>query len=84
VPGPEASEHRAVLIELAVHAVAFCVAAAIGAMVLAPHYAIFEHDTDSASAAREAFLTAVAIAGGVGPLITVPLLWLVHRIRRPK
>lgn len=77
---PGAPTRRSVLIELATHAVAFCVAAGIGAIVLSRCYAIFEHDTDSASAARDAFLTAVAITGGAGPAITLPLFWLGRRI----
>jgi hypothetical protein len=53
--------------------VAFCVAAGIGAIVLSHYYAIFEHDTDSASAARDTLLTAVVITGGVGPAVTLLL-----------
>ena len=72
---PAASERRQVYRELILHAVAFCIAAVIGAIVLSRYYAIFEHDTDSASAARDAFLTAVVITGGVGPAITLLFLW---------
>ena len=70
------------LIELAVHAAAFCVAAGIGAIILSRYHVIFEHDTDSASAAREAFLTAVVIIGSVGPGVTLLLFWLGRRITR--
>jgi hypothetical protein len=43
-----------------------------------------EHDTDSASAAREAFLTAVVITGGAGPAVTLLLFWLGRLIARQK
>jgi hypothetical protein len=43
--------------------------------------AIFEHDTDSASA-RDAFLTAVVITGGAGPAITLLLFWVGRLITR--
>ena len=75
---------HSVLIELAAHAMAFCVAAGIGAIVVSRYYAIFEHDTDSASAARDAFLTAVVITGGAGPAVTLLIFWLVRLIARQK
>jgi hypothetical protein len=68
--------------EMIVHGVAFCVAAAIGAAILLRYYAIFEHDTDSVGAAREAFLMAVGITGGIGPAVTLTAFWLVRMIRR--
>jgi hypothetical protein len=79
---PEASAQRQVVRELILHAVAFCVAAGIGAIVLSRYYGIFEHDTDSPSAARDAYLSAVAITGGVGPAIILLLLWLGRLIGR--
>jgi hypothetical protein len=60
-----APSQRSIVVELVVHAVAFFVAAGIGAIVLSHYYAIFEHDTDGASAARDVFLTAVVITGGL-------------------
>jgi chromate transport protein ChrA len=81
---PGEVSRRSVLIELAVHALAFGVAAAIAAIVLFRYYAIFEHDTDNASAAREAFITAVVIAGSAGPMVTLALFWLGRRIGRRK
>jgi chromate transport protein ChrA len=76
VTEPAEPTRRSVLTELAVHGVAFGVAAGIGAIVLSRYYAIFEHDTDSASAARDAFLTAVVITGTAGPAVTLLLFWL--------
>jgi hypothetical protein len=64
--------------------VAFCIAAAIGAIGLRPYYGIFEHDTDTPSAARDAYLTAVALIGSAGPAVSLLLLWLVRLIRRHK
>jgi hypothetical protein len=82
--GPETSERRQVYRELIIHPVAFCIAAAIGAIVLSRYYGIFEHDTDTPSAARDAYLTAVVITGSAGPAVSLLLLWLVRLIRRPK
>jgi hypothetical protein len=84
VAEPGASGRRSVLIELSVHGLAFSVAAGIGAIVLSRYYAIFEHDTDTASAAREAFLTAVVITGSAGPAVTLLLFWMGHLIARRK
>lgn len=65
------------------HGAAFCVVAAIAAIIPCPYYAIFEHDTDSPSAVREVYLTAVVIAGGVGPGITLVLFRLVRLASSP-
>jgi hypothetical protein len=73
---------RHIVWELIVHGIAFCIAAAIGAAILYRYYTILEHDTDSASPAREAFFTCVVIAGGVGPAITLTVFWVVRTIRR--
>jgi len=78
------SASRNVYRELIIHSAAFLVAAAIGAILIYPYYGIFEHDTDSASAAQEAFLAASLIAGGLGPAATLSLFWLVHVIRRQR
>jgi hypothetical protein len=67
--------------ELIVHGIAFCLAAAIGAIILSRYYAIFEHDTDSAAGAREAYLMCAFIVGGVGPAIT-SLIFVLHRLVR--
>jgi hypothetical protein len=48
--------------------------------VLSRHYGIFEHDTDSASEARDAFLTAVVITGGAGPAVSLVLFWIGRRV----
>jgi len=77
------ASERHIIRELAVHGAAFCVAAAIGAVILRRYYAIFEHDTDSPGAAREAFLMCVVIAGGVGPAISLLLFAVARSMRRP-
>ena len=50
------------------HAVAFCVAAAIGGILVYPSYPRFQAQTDTAGEAFGAFLTCVVIAGGFGPM----------------
>lgn len=75
---------RHIVRELIIHGIAFCVAAAIGAAIVYRYYAILEHDTDSASAAREAFFTCVVIAGGMGPAITLTAFWLVRAVARAR
>lgn len=74
---------RQIIRELIVHGIAFCVAAAIGAAVLYRYYAIFEHDTDSASDAREAYLMCIVIAGGIGPAVMLMVYWLLKIAGRP-
>jgi hypothetical protein len=56
------------------HAVAFIVAAAIGAVAVRPLYPLFEMQTDNASDAFWAYLLCCFIAGGVGVLITTCIL----------
>ena len=56
----------------------------IGAVVLSRYYGIFEHDTDSASEARNAYLTAVAITGCAGPAVSLLIMWLLGLIGRLK
>jgi hypothetical protein len=77
-------EERGHVRELVVHGVAFCVAAGIGAIILHRYYWAFERDTNSASEARGGFLTAVVIAGGIGPALTVLFFWLRNMIHRPR
>jgi predicted PurR-regulated permease PerM len=55
------------------HAIAFCAAAAIGAILLYPLYPRFEAQNDTASDAFGAYLTCIVIAGGMGPLVTLIL-----------
>jgi ABC-type Fe3+ transport system permease subunit len=61
---------------LLAHGIAFCVAAAIGAILLYPLYPRFEAQTDTAGEAFGAFLTCCVIAGGFGPMISLFVLWL--------
>ena len=58
------------------HAIAFCAAAAIGAILLYPLYPRFEAQTDTASEAFGAYLTCIVIACGIGPLVTLCLFGL--------
>jgi hypothetical protein len=60
---------------LLVHAVAFCVAAAVGAILVYPSYPRFRAQTDTAGEAFGALLTCCVIAG-IGPLITLCLFGL--------
>jgi hypothetical protein len=75
------SDHHLIR-ELIIHGIAFVVAAIIGATILWRFYWFFEWNTDSPSAAREAFLASVVVCGGVGPGITMAFLWLRARMRR--
>jgi phosphoglycerol transferase MdoB-like AlkP superfamily enzyme len=77
------SDHH-VIHELVVHGIAFFLAAILGAIVLWRFYWFFEWNTDSPSAAREAFLASVVVVGGVGPAITLGLFWLRTRMRRSR
>jgi hypothetical protein len=80
---PTTPAHHHIFREVVIHTVAFCAAVAIGAIVLSRYYGIFQHDTDNASEASEAFLAAVAIVGAAGPLITALFFWLHAIMRRP-
>lgn len=62
--------------ELIHHGIAYCIAAAIGAVILYHYYWFFEANTESASQARDVYLTCIAIVGGVGPVVTFLFLWL--------
>jgi hypothetical protein len=77
----ETSEHH-IIRELVIHGVAYCVAAGLGAIVLARYYWLFERYTGSPSEARDAFLTCSVIAGAIGPAITLLLVWA-HKMIRP-
>jgi uncharacterized membrane protein len=64
------------------HAVAFCIAAVIGGILVYPSYPRFEAHTDTAGEAFGAFLTCCVIAGGIGPLVTLCLFGLAARAHR--
>ncbi len=76
------TSERHVIRELVVHGVAFCVAAGVGAIILFHYYGFLERYTGSPSEARDAFLTCTALAGGIGPAITLLFFWL-HKMIRP-
>ena len=61
---------------LLAHVVAFCVAAAIGGILVYPSYPRFQAQTDTAGEAFGAFLTCCVIAGRIGPLVTLCLFGL--------
>jgi hypothetical protein len=69
------SDHR-VIRELLIHAAAFLLAVAVGAVVLWHYYWFFEWNTDDAGAARDAFLASIVVVGGIGPAITMLIIWL--------
>ena len=72
---------------LVAHAAAFCVAAAIGAILIYPSYPRFRTQTDTAGEAFGAFLTCCVIAGGIGPLVALcffGLFGLCKRARRSR
>lgn len=69
------SDHHAHVRELVIHGVAFCIAAGVGAIILYRYYWFFEAHTQDASEARNAFLTSVAVIGGVGPALTGLFFW---------
>jgi len=76
------SDHH-VIRELLIHGAAFLLAAAVAAAVLSHFYWFFEWNTEDPSAARDAFLASVVIAGGIGPAITMLVLWMRGLMRRP-
>jgi hypothetical protein len=67
--------------ELLAHGIAFFLAAVMGAIILGRFYWFFEWNTESPSAAREAFLASVIVVGGFGPAITMAFFWLRGRKR---
>ena len=72
---------------LLAHVAAFCVAAAIGAVLVYPSYPRFQAQTDTAGEAFGAFLTCCVIAGGFGPLVTLSLFGLFRlsaRVRKSR
>jgi hypothetical protein len=72
---PQTSDHHAIR-ELLIHAVAFLLAAAVGAVILWHYYWFLEWNTDDAAGAHDAFLASVGIVGGFGPVITMLFFWL--------
>ena len=66
------------------HAVAFCVAAAIGGILVYPSYPRFQAHTDTAGEAFGAFLTCCVIAGGIGPLVTLCLIGVYRLLVRAR
>jgi hypothetical protein len=59
-----------------IHGLAFGVAAVIGATLVHPLLPVFEARTDTRSEALGAYLTCIVIIAGVGPGLTLCLLWL--------
>lgn len=76
------AESRADLGQIAIHGVAFCIAAGVGAFLVYPLYPVFEAQTETANEAFGAFLTCVVTIGGIGPAITLAVFWLLGLMRR--
>jgi hypothetical protein len=72
---------RHIVQELAIHGVAFCVAAGIAAIILYRNYGFLEAHTEDANQARSAFLTCIIVAGGIGPATTMLVFWLLKILR---
>jgi uncharacterized membrane protein len=73
-----------VIRELLIHGVAYCLAAAVGAVILWRFYWFFEWNTETPGSARSAYLSSVVVVGGIGPGVTMMLLWLRGLISRPR
>jgi hypothetical protein len=67
--------------ELCVHGLAFGFAAIIGAIVVHPLLPAFEAQPDTQSDALGAYLTCIVIIAGIGPGLTLCVVWLLHKIR---
>jgi hypothetical protein len=78
--GSDRSTDHHIIRELLTHGVAFLLAAATGAVILHRFYWFFEWNTESPSAAREAFLASLVVLGGIGQAITLVSVWLYARI----
>jgi hypothetical protein len=64
------------------HTIAFCAAAAIGAILLYPSYPEFQSRTATSSEAFGVFLTCIVIAGGFGSMVTLSLFGLYGLVAR--
>ena len=64
-----------------VHALAFVVAAGIGAILVYPMLPLFEAQTDTHNEALSAYLTCIVIIAGIGPGLTWALFWLIRKFR---
>ena len=74
--------HHVHVRELVAHGIAFCVAAGVAAVVLYRHYGFLEAYTGDASEARNAFLTCIIVAGGIGPAVTLSAFWVLRMTRQ--
>jgi hypothetical protein len=73
---------RHIVRELAVHALAFCIATGVAAIILYRNYGFLEAHTEDASEARDAFLTCIFVAGDIGPAVTLLVFWGLGMSRR--
>ena len=67
--------------ELWIHGLALGIASAIGAILVHPLLPAFEAQTETHSEALGAYLTCIVIIAGIGPGLTLCLVWLLHKIR---
>jgi hypothetical protein len=72
---------RHIVRELVFHGLAFCIAAGVAAIFLYRNYGFLEAHTEDASTARDAFLTCIIVAGGIGPAIMLLAFWVLGRTR---
>jgi H+/Cl- antiporter ClcA len=79
---PVAGHGHVNLRHVLIHAIAFVVAAAIGAVLVRPLYPLFEMQTDNAADAMWAYALCCFIAGGVGVLVTACIFEFPQLIRR--
>jgi hypothetical protein len=75
---------RHIVRELIVHGIAFCIAAGSAAIILYRNYGFLEAHTDDAGSVRDAFLTCIIVAGGIGPAVTLLVFWVLGMTRRAR
>jgi hypothetical protein len=81
--GRSPSDERVHRWHILAHAIAFCAAAAVGAILLLyPLYPRFEARTATAGEAFGAYLTCIVIAGGVAPMIPLSFFGLYGLVAR--
>ena len=67
--------------ELWIHGLALGIASVIGAILVHPLLPAFEAQTDTHSEALGAYLTCIVIIAGIGPGLTLRVVWLLRKIR---
>ena len=67
--------------ELWIHGLALAIASVIGAILVHPLLPAFEAQTDTHTEALGAYLTCIVIIAGIGPGLTLRVVWLLRKIR---